>query len=383
MKKINFYIAFVLSILVFQSCETEEIGENSQSKTINDQAQPTGIYAMSIENGVSKKCNNNILVFPDLETFRQTAQQLNDEWEAAIDAVNTGIDPKMSDKDYKTYLEAVGFNENQPYIDFEEAYQFCSLRKDILEKEMVWLSQQGEGKWDAAKDPDNHYIWDEERPLLNPQSEVIIKDSIGNDIIYKFFEGGWIEIRNDDYAELREFNLNVLPSNPDNSKYHPYDPPIAYDPSEPWDDYPGYPPTTDNGCKGEDRHVKYFKPENKKRIKVMVKFKPETLTGNAKVKAKTKHYNRTFVIFGEEIWTPGPSLISAKLHAINAVLCNENGDTPLPKIETKRATKVKAEWNKRNAGLFRDPEITNENVYGTHKRYDYTKIMDAYDGDVQ
>jgi len=383
MKKLNFYIAFALSILALQSCETEEIGENSQTETFNDQAQPTGIYAMSIENGISKKCNNNILVFPDLETFRQTAQQLDDEWEAAIDAVNTGIDPKMSDEDYQDYLDAIGFNENQPYIDFEEAYQFCSLRKDILEKEMVWLSQQGEGKWDAAKDPDNHYIWDEERPLLNPQSEVIIKDSIGDDIIYKFFEGGYITITNNDYAELREFNLNGLPSNPDNSRFHPYG--IDYDSSEfgdlvAWSNFPDFPQSggDDPHCTEDKRHEKYFSTGSKTKIKAVDKFRSTAkfFTQN-KIKAKTKYYRKK--LLG---WTLGRTTITANLETFDGLNCG-SGWTFNPVFKTRKASKVKAVVCKSYFQQYK-PKVIDNILYGTHKRRDdVVKVIDLYDGNVQ
>lgn len=394
MNKFNLYTILAFCIFLLQSCEKENLEEINTSETLNYQTQSTtGIYAMNIDNGVSSSCSNNILVFPDWETFQQTAQQLDNAWEQGIENINSQMPSELTDEEIKNYFDQYGFNEDQPYIDFETLYNFCSLRADLAQKEEAWLSvRTDEEDWNEVvltdPDPDNHFIWDEERPLLNAQNEVIVKNENGEDIIYKFYEAGYVEIKNNNYEDLRQLNsesgptyeLNdayFIPSqaqaNGDISPYVPGDtsqpwPPVYYEP-----DY-GY-------CLDDNRHVKYFEPVNgEKRIKTTVKFRGDTPFGNAKVKAKTKHYNDAWLVG----WIAGPSQISAKVAAIGGLDCGE-GFFPSPQTKSGYRTKVIAQWLPQDFDIDgqTEPKIKHAHVFGEHKRYSYTKILDFYDGEVQ
>src|SRR5699024_853644 len=138
----------------------------------------------------TSESKNNILVFPDWDTFKQTSIDLEKQREIAIEMMNQNAGDKMSDEEYRTYIDSLGFNEDQPYINFEDQFEFYALRREINKRELQWLSRRSDNEdWDEATkndpDPDDSFIWEEERSLLNPQFEVIVKDEEGANIIYK------------------------------------------------------------------------------------------------------------------------------------------------------------------------------------------------------
>ena len=396
MRKHNLYITLCLSILFLHSCEKEVLEENKTSETLNYQPESTtSVYAINIDNGVSNSCTNNILVFPNWETFKQIAKQLDDAWEQGIVNINAQMAPELTDEEIIDYFNQYGFNENQPYIDFEAQFNFCSLRADLAQKEEEWLSRRtDEENWNEVilndPDPDNHFIWDEERPLLNAQNEVIVKNENGEDIIYKFYEAGYVEIKNNNYADLRELNkesgptyqlndAHFFPSEAQsNGDLNPY-PYVPGDPTQPWP--PVYHEPDYGYCLDRNRHVKYFEPvHGEKRIKTTVKFRGDTPFGNAKVKAKTKHYNDAWLVG----WISGPSQIYAKVAAIGGLDCGQ-GFYPSSRTSSGYRTKVKAQWLPQDFNFDgqKEPKIVHDDVFGIHKRYDYIKTLDFYDGEVQ
>ena len=130
-----------------------------------------------------------------------------------------------------------------------------------------------------------------------------------------------------------------------------------------------------------NRHVKYFQPvHGEKRIKTTVKFRGDTPFGNAKVKAKTKHYNDAWLVG----WISGPSQIYAKVAAIGGLDCGQ-GFYPSSRTSSGYRTKVKAQWLPQDFNFDgqKEPKIVHDHVFGIHKRYDYIKTLDFYDGEVQ
>lgn len=382
--------------------------------------QMGGIYAMHIDNGVDCNCENNVLVFSDWETFRTMSDLLESQWDQHVAAFSENVEG-MTEAEIQAYANSIAYNQEQPYLDFEAAYQFASLRKKIFDEETAWLASiDGPEDWIAKNDPDNHYIWYENRVLLNEQVEVIVKDSLNNNVIYKFYEGGYVTIMGSNYEILREFNES-FPPNPDPNdpppatdppvgtpiKYYAYNnsgvPPLVGSPT-PWDNFPffkvapiepepcencvpgGPAPDPTPPCNGKDVHRQYFQvPESGYWIKTVDKFKSDKgwwFFSNEKVKTKTKHYRTS----GSNM-TRYKAWITADLEAVLGIQCG-TGNIPSPKTKRAYTSKIKVKWDQGDLN-HQDPNLTPDNVYATRKINDpddqnhLIKKIDIFDGTVQ
>lgn len=407
MKHTLYFIVLATCVFGFNSCEQndfKDLDPKSENPTQLDSlayqnevlgSESNGIYAMTINDGVSSNCTNNILVFPDWETFKNTAKALDDQWELNIDNMNKQAGTNLTDEQYEAYIKSVGFNEDQPYLDFENNYKFCSLRKYLDTKEDQWLSRRtDEEDWNEAiktdPDPDSHFIWDEERPLFNPQSEVIVLNKEGKKIIYKFYPDGYVMVRNMNEKELQYVNLGGPATLLDLSwtSQEIENPEYGNNPGN-IGGIPSYygggdsgPPGSSNKCKFKNRTEKYFYPAHGKRIKAVNLFRKyeDNIFSPIRAKSKTKHYNKWHYFVGST-WVKGPSKISAGLYSNYKLNCDNIGPGYPLSIKQKFASKVKKIWDY-GVEINEPPEIKKHNLYSVHKRRGYTKTIDLNDGHV-
>lgn len=415
MKKITILPIALIFILSFTSCQKEpaDFQEKTNSVSVVSHGEMDEIYAMHIDNGVDCDCENNILVFRDWETFRATVELLEDLRDQHITAFVENSDPTMTDLEFEAYADALGFHEEQPYLDFEATYQFASLRKKLYDEETAWLkSLRQHEEWNLDLDPDNHFTFYEERVLLNEQAEVIVKDSTGNNVIYKFYEGGYVTITDNRYDLLQAFNpFNpVDPSDPVPPTNPPVGTPVAYNPylpcegesglndsplENPWSNFPAFSPEPcDTGGPPEPTFCEFsndvrdsFGTGSDTKIKTVDKFRfYAPPLGNPKVKAKTTYYrwkNAPWPLTGGA-WVRGKTTISAGITSEEKLDCSGMPYFAETMV-TKKRSKVKDKWTWK--GTYYDvpgPKVRNNMLYGTHKRRsDVTKVIDFYDGDVQ
>lgn len=120
----------------------------------------------------------------------------NEEFINNFNSLTKGLNHKEIEK----YVELNNWNENKVFEDFENKYNFVSLRKTIADK-MVEFNKIYDPK--GIENPDNHFVRNQYlRTLLNPECEVQIGTTI-----YKFLDNGaMIKILNENYKIAEEIN---------------------------------------------------------------------------------------------------------------------------------------------------------------------------------
>ena len=100
----------------------------------------------------------------------------------------------LGEDEYHAKVLELGFDEEQPLIDFENHFGLTSLRHVIRAAEEAWLDAGG----DTAGDPDSYFIPDQFiRTLLNQANEFDVSDTI-----YKLVEHGWFAVHTGGYTTL-------------------------------------------------------------------------------------------------------------------------------------------------------------------------------------
>ncbi|MEM9391857.1 MAG: hypothetical protein AAGA02_15370, partial [Bacteroidota bacterium] len=104
-----------------------------------------------------------------------------------------------SDDDIGDVEELVGFNDEQPYIDFEQQLGLFSKRAELSAAEEVWLELTDADLASPAENPDYSFIQDDEvRTILNVHGEVRV-----GSVFYKFnADGTYFQIPVHFYPEL-------------------------------------------------------------------------------------------------------------------------------------------------------------------------------------
>jgi len=183
-------ITTMLIIMVsFIGCQKEN---NFDSMEIAEQP----ISVIHYNDGKSQE--SNMFVFKDMETFKNTAQQLEreyEEWDEAFLEEWGHLDEEAIN--FKE--EEIGYNCEKPLDEFEDEYGFNSLRKmyNILEDE--WINHD---VLDEKNDPSDKYPWEPfEMSLMGKNGEI----KIGN-TIYKLENNRHIEIIDGDINKLIALN---------------------------------------------------------------------------------------------------------------------------------------------------------------------------------
>jgi len=276
--KTNIFIKrtlLLLAVIFFASCEKENLIEQEQ-----DQANLKASKAPSI--GQYK----DMLDFPDVETFLTTLDELESNVERHDDAFLV-IYGHLSDDDLDEKEDSVGFDEDKPLKDFENAFPgFNSLRKNLRLKEEEWLSNE---ELDDKNDPDNHYIFDDElRTVVNTLGNVKIGDKL-----YHITRFGYVTVAKGDFSLL-----NIIAEADANDYAHLDNVDISggYTGGGSSGNY------NDNGgdssgstgatCRlGFDRS-RYYYPSSSRRLKGKQKLSSPNGIWGSRVKSKTVHYKK-------------------------------------------------------------------------------------------
>ncbi|HLS31141.1 MAG TPA: hypothetical protein VK021_09815, partial [Flavobacteriaceae bacterium] len=395
MKNIFYKVSLVFFVFSLGACQNDDFIESQADETEDRNYTEFGtgsIYGISIDNGVSLESKNNILVFPDWDTFKQTSIDLDKQREFAIEMMNQNAGDKMSDEEYKIYIDSLGFNENQVYINFEDQFEFYALRREINKRELQWLSRRSDSEdWNEATlndpVPDDSFVWEEERSLLNPQFEVIVKNEQKEDIIYKWYPNGYYaEIKNMNELVLQQINTSgpvqnsdvkwVYSENPSENNYG-NTPPLQHFPDPNY----GYgsdinPDNSDPCIMNNTKFTKRLKIKKRRRIKVIQRTRHRTLFYEPKVRATTKYYHK-FVF-----WLPDISRVGAELHTNYPLTCDHIGLMPNPKAKYMKAHSVSVSWGPIDIGNSHVPRLTPDNTYSQHRRFDFIREIDFYSREI-
>ncbi len=114
---------------------------------------------------------NGMLNFSNNGDVKKAIEYLEYKYEQYSEAFIAQYPGKTADE-LADIEESTGFNDQQPYIDFENNYGLNSLRKLITEEEDYWLANTSGDKF-AYPDPDDAYMDDVEiRSLVNSSGEI-------------------------------------------------------------------------------------------------------------------------------------------------------------------------------------------------------------------
>jgi hypothetical protein len=134
----------------------------------------------------------NMLVFNSPFDVEQAISYLEYKYDQYSDAFASQY-PMLTDDEFADIEEAVGFNDDQPYIDFENQYGIYSLRAMLAAQEDNWLETTA-GDETAGVDPDDLYMDEYElRTLVNSDGYVKVGTLyyvFQSDDSYYTYEGG-------------------------------------------------------------------------------------------------------------------------------------------------------------------------------------------------
>src|SRR5690554_4548766 len=181
-------IGATLLVTGLWACSNDEIS-NTEQENNSDVANKIGesIYKMNIDNGL----DGDILYFPSAELYDITEDFLYDQTHSYINSVMETVSVDWSDEAQNEYLDNISFDEDKIYKDFENTYNFSSLRQSINIPYDQWLSEQTTLPDDENNedDPDNHPL------VLEEQSTLFTKG---------------VEIKNFDTNILKNINIGKL-----------------------------------------------------------------------------------------------------------------------------------------------------------------------------
>lgn len=192
--KILLIFVAILAIAIY-SCQKNEIFQKENQ--MNDHMLP--YYKSNEIDLTGVEVVNGILKFPDNDKLIYVVEGLDAQCDAYWNSILSTFGD-MEDSIFDALMDSLGFSVDQPIIDFEDGFNFYSLRKYLEEEEDAWLKLEYP---DCCLDPDNHYIIDETfRAVLNTSGEIVVDSSI-----FKFYASGTtLEIKNLDFNLLDEIN---------------------------------------------------------------------------------------------------------------------------------------------------------------------------------
>ncbi len=304
------YLIILILPLLF-GCEKETLVEkNAEGITY------TG------SDGEGRGLVGGMLQFNTWQSFLDTMSELSAAAEVRDDAFIAKWG-HLSEDAFAAKEVELGYNENQPYIDFENEFSgFVSLRKTVKDEENAWLYNE---VLDDNNDPDNHFVWETEmRSLLNTKAQVRIKDTL-----IQMTRFGYVKVTDGDLnklAQLETGNANQL--NLSNVVI-----------MGPYFGSNGGNGTENNPtCIGTEDDDRYWYPVNNRRIKGKQRLKPASYPWGSNIKSKTVHYKKSG-IFG---WTRSRATITAAIQgeSVNE-FCNLPSNNSLTKTRYAKEVDVK------------------------------------------
>jgi hypothetical protein len=133
--------------------------------------EPHGVF---FDNGHTVNCDNNMMHFPNWESFANTVEQLEIDVDNHDDSfLNTY--GNLNEDDLNDLEESMGHNPDLPLKAFEEHHSFCSLRQTEAAAEEAWLDASDQPGWSMDDWQENRFIADAvEQALYNPYNEIMI-----------------------------------------------------------------------------------------------------------------------------------------------------------------------------------------------------------------
>lgn len=255
---------------------------------------------------------NGMLVFNSDTDVEQAMEYLEYQYGQYSDAFVSQY-ANLTDDQLADIEESTGFNDHQPYIDFENQYGYSSLRAQIRAAEDIWLDNTA-GDSTAGPDPDDSYMMEDElRTLVNANGEIKVGSTY-----YLFLSDGSYYTSGSSTLALKDLN-NFKPGEalPENVTFHAAED-VAYNSAY------VFPPLPD--CKTCKKNKGFKNASNNSwRFKYKVKVCKWPFGGSGKAKAITKSYRkkrgrwkRRSATIGVEVygnlttWTcyPGPNISS-------------------------------------------------------------------------
>jgi|GEM_PF-3914073 len=209
MKKI-FYGILYCAIILTSSCKKAETTPTATSGTGKSHKDLKGL---SVVNGV--------IIFSDLSTYQATVQTLDANQQSATAAFNATLPANATSDQVQAAATKQGYNENQPFLDFENSLSFHSMRMDFETAVLAWAAN---GLDDA--DPANPFTYYTSGnyaflSTLNPSGAVGIGTELWkvmrNGVVYEITDGDFNTLGNITDANMDKAYTasNVVIHNPD------------------------------------------------------------------------------------------------------------------------------------------------------------------------
>ena len=183
------FICLLLTSLVFVSCQKDF--ETIEHVATND----ANIKVLHYTNANSRGGDTSILEFRDMESFRATLTQLEQDVEKHDDDF-IALYGYLDEEAINAKDEEIGFDDTKPLKDFENSLGFKSLLEDYQAVERIWLHQE-ELDEETAPEKQFYDLDEEELTLLNKDRAV----KIGNSIFVQM-HGGIVEITSGSFETL-------------------------------------------------------------------------------------------------------------------------------------------------------------------------------------
>lgn len=198
MKLTNFGFLLVLLATVISCTQSDEISQLTAdeefSYDVESKIQYPKINVLT-KGFAGARGSEQLLVFPDKETFISTVNELERQVEELDDAYNEFY-KELNEEEINAKMLEIGFNEELPLLEFLKEIGFNSLYNQLVKEEEEWLKQD---ELDFANDPDDHFIdGDNYRALFNTDGEVKVGESI-----YKITPDGYFQIVDGDIESLK------------------------------------------------------------------------------------------------------------------------------------------------------------------------------------
>ncbi|MBS1765717.1 MAG: hypothetical protein JSS90_12210 [Bacteroidetes bacterium] len=165
-------MVLAIALIVVVGCQKERLTQNSSNTNQLTNAREGG--GKDCFEGVKVVCDH-ILAFTDMQQFQDVYDCLDQAYETWNDDFESAHS-SLSDDDYNDYCDSVGFEDDQPLIDFESSLNFYSYRKYMNGLEDTWLANGA----DSASDPDNNDVLDDDilATMFSYDQAVMINDTI-------------------------------------------------------------------------------------------------------------------------------------------------------------------------------------------------------------
>ncbi len=193
MKKINVYAMLFIALLSLQSCE-----KDLDETTNNRETVGKGFKIVSYSDPSARSVQSDMLSFESEAEFYSTRDSLEQAFEL-YSAQFERDNKDLTDEEFNDKIKNENIDLEQPLTDFENQYNFNSLRKKINQDEQDWLNSSNP---DFNACPQLFPIEDHvERCLWNEKGEVMIAGKI-----YKYEDDRYILINDGSFSKLSLIN---------------------------------------------------------------------------------------------------------------------------------------------------------------------------------